>query len=399
MPISIDEKKMISFVSNSEIKENWTSEKKTLLGDMFRSLRAPIPVAAAPVRPARQCFVVSAARARRGATLIHETRRRKISSSSSPSKLPLLVCRANDDDNPSATSSSSSPSSSSVDLFGSLVALALWAALLFYALNFSPNQTPARDLYLLQKLIPGAPGTVDDGVAVNAVFYALFNAMGVMPALYAAVLIPAGRSGGGGGVAGSGRSGGSFPPRLPAWPFVAGSFALGFFALGPYLALWTPAPPVASEEDRGGPRDAAAPPLPQALEKSGTLGGVFLRALESPITAAVLFVAAASQALIAATAGESAWTEYLRLFDESRFVHVTSLDFCALSAFLPFWVSNDAAARKFGGSGSGGSSGGGSGNGATLAAAMAAVPLVGPALYLVLRPKAQWTGEKEKEVR
>ena len=289
------------------------------------------------------------------------------------------------------------PTTSLVDAAGSLAALALWAALLLYALNLSPNQTPARDMYFLMKLVPGS-GAPDDGVAVNQVFAALFNAMGVMPALYAALLVPAGRSGGGakgrssggGGGEGAGEGGGgggafsSFPPRLPAFPFVVGSFALGFFALGPYLALWTPAPPADAlpEAERAGPRDATAPPPPEALEKNGAAGAVALRALESPVTAAALLLGALSQAYLAATAGPAAWAEFGRLFDESRLVHVTTLDFLALSSFIPFWVSLDAGSRRWSG-------------GASVAAALGAVPLVGPALYLALRPRAEWKKEKE----
>lgn len=237
-------------------------------------------------------------------------------------------------------------------------------------------------MYFLMKLIPGS-GAPDDGVAVNQVFAALFNAMGLMPALYAALLVPAGRSGGGA----KGREGGggflsSFPPRLPAFPFVAGSFALGFFALGPYLALWTPAPPAEAlpESERDGPRDATAPPRPEALDKNGAAGAVALRALESPITAAALLLGALSQAYLAATAGPAAWAEFARLFDESRLVHVTSLDFLALSSFIPFWVSLDAGARRWKG-------------GSSVAAALGVVPLVGPALYLALRPRAEWKKE------
>ena len=269
------------------------------------------------------------------------------------------------------------PSTSLVDAAGSLAALALWAALLLYAVAFSPNQTPARDMYFLLKLIPGS-GAPDDGVAVNQVFAALFNAMGVMPAIYAALLIPAGRSGGAKGEEGSF----AFPPRLPAFPFVVGSFALGFFALGPYLALWTPAPASESlpESERDGPGDATAPPRTEALERNGAVGSVALRALESPITAAVLLLGALSQAYLAVTAGPVAWAEFGRLFDESRLVHVTSLDFLALSSFVPFWVSLDAGSRRWSGS--------------PFAAALGAVPLVGPALYLALRPKAEWKKEE-----
>ncbi len=50
------------------------------------------------------------------------------------------------------------------------------------------------------------------------------------------------------------------------------------------------------------------------------------------------------QALLA---GGEAWQEYLQLFQESRFVHVTSADFTALSLFAPFWMWNDAEKRQW----------------------------------------------------
>lgn len=327
------------------------------------------------------------------------------SSPSSPLKPPSSlrlrppVCRASADreNNGDENQSDRKPSTALVDVAGSLAALALWAALLFYAVTLSPNQTPARDAYFLAKLVPGT-GSPDDGVAVNQVFAALFNAMGVMPALYAALLVPAGRSGGGGGAGGGGKGSGergvengggkkklAFPPRLPAFPFIVGSFALGFFALGPYLALWTPAPPAESlpEPERAGPRDATAPPPPEALDRNGAAGSIALRALESPVTAAALLLGALSQAYLAVTAGPAAWSEYARLFDESRLVHVTTLDFLALSSFIPFWVALDASSRKW--------------SGRPFAAALGAVPLVGPALYLALRPKAEWKQKREGE--
>lgn len=56
----------------------------------------------------------------------------------------------------------------------------------------SPNQTPTLDMYYLKKL-SGLAG--DDGFKVNVIFEQLFFIMGIWPAVYAALLIPAGRSG------------------------------------------------------------------------------------------------------------------------------------------------------------------------------------------------------------
>ncbi len=41
------------------------------------------------------------------------------------------------------------------------------------------------------------------------------------------------------------------------------------------------------------------------------------------------------------------WLDYLKLFDESRLVHVTTLDFALCTALAPFWMDNDATARNW----------------------------------------------------
>lgn len=56
----------------------------------------------------------------------------------------------------------------------------------------SPNQTPYRDMYFLEKLVGIGE---KDGVQINAVFTQLFFIMGIWPAIYAALLIPSARSG------------------------------------------------------------------------------------------------------------------------------------------------------------------------------------------------------------
>ena len=55
----------------------------------------------------------------------------------------------------------------------------------------SPNQTPYRDMLYLQKLT-GINSSA--GVEVNTVFFQLFNLMGVYPAIYSALLLPAAKS-------------------------------------------------------------------------------------------------------------------------------------------------------------------------------------------------------------
>lgn len=71
----------------------------------------------------------------------------------------------------------------------------------------------------------------------TAVFVNVFNALGVLPAIMASMLV-------GGGAFGKGRQ------PVPAQPFVFGAFALGFFSVGPYLAVrnYLPGSPDEGEE-------------------------------------------------------------------------------------------------------------------------------------------------------
>mmetsp|Transcript_16127 Transcript_16127/g.34903 ORF Transcript_16127/g.34903 Transcript_16127/m.34903 type:complete len:271 (+) Transcript_16127:1-813(+) len=218
---------------------------------------------------------------------------------------------------------------------------ALWIGLLAYVFMLAPNQTPYRD-QLLIKLIVGI--TKDDTYQVNQVFYCLFNIMGIYPAIYASLLIPAGRS----------------ENKVPAWPFVTLSFAFGVFALLPYFVLWRPA------------KDLELPPPKQELEGWNKL---FLRGAETPVMPAVLLAASVYLIGTALTAGSDAWLGYLKLFDESRLVHVTTLDFATLTALAPFWMSNDAQLRDWK-------------DREKLLPILSVLPVVGPAVYLLLRPKS-----------
>ena len=147
---------------------------------------------------------------------------------------------------------------------------------------------------------------------------------------------------------------------MPAWPFVTGSFALGAFALLPFFALWAP--------------PAQPPPLPAPAElAAGGIRSAPQRALESRITAAILLVATLGLAGKAATAGPTAWADFAHLFQESKLVHVTSIDFVTLCLCAPFWVWNDAAGRRYAG---------------PLVLPLALTPLLGPVLWLALRPHA-----------
>lgn len=87
--------------------------------------------------------------------------------------------------------------------------IALWLGLLGYAYGVSPGGSPeaaARDLDLIQKCI----STPFDGTT-NPIFVWIFNSLGIIPAVYASLLLC-----------------GAKDQKVPTLPFVIASFATGF---------------------------------------------------------------------------------------------------------------------------------------------------------------------------
>ncbi|KAF4349147.1 uncharacterized protein LOC115699677 [Cannabis sativa] len=216
----------------------------------------------------------------------------------------------------------------------SILLFVLWGALLYYVFNLSPNQTPTRDMYFLKKLL-NLKG--DDGFRMNQVLVSLWYIMGLWPLVYSKLLLPTGRSS---------------QSKIPVWPFTVLSFFGGAYALLPYFVLWKPPPPPVEETE---------------------LSRWPLNFLESKITAAVTLATGLGLLVSAGLATGDDWSEFFQYFRESRFIHVTCIDFTLLSTFAPFWVYNDMTARKWFDKGS-------------WLLFLSLVPFVGPALYNVLRP-------------
>jgi hypothetical protein len=203
-----------------------------------------------------------------------------------------------------------------------LIFVVLWLGFVGYAFLLAPPDQPdTADLIL--RLSTGAW----DGL--NPALIALFNAMGIWPMVYAAVALVDGRG-----------------QRLWAWPFVAASFAVGAFALLPYLALRAPVPWV-------GPADRP------------------WRIVASRIFGAGLAIAAGVLLGWGMVAGD--WPAFWQQWQTSRFVHVMTLDFCALWLLFPVLLVDDLPRRNLG-------------DQRWILPAVLALPLVGAALYLALRP-------------
>ncbi|KAM1164808.1 hypothetical protein ACFX13_024901 [Malus domestica] len=190
------------------------------------------------------------------------------------------------------------------------------------------------DMYFLKKFL-NLKG--DDAFRMNEVLVSIWYIMGFWPLVYSMLMLPTARSS---------RS------KVPVWPFLILSCFGGAFALLPYFVLWRPPPPPVDESE---------------------LTRRPLNFLGSKLTAWISLAAGLGLIVSAGLAAGADWKEYYQYFNESKFIHATSLDFTLLSAFAPFWVYSDMTARKWFDEGS-------------WLLFLSLVPLVGPALYLVLRP-------------
>lgn len=203
----------------------------------------------------------------------------------------------------------------------------LWAGFILYAFLFAPPDQP--DTFdLIQDLSTGQW----DGI--NPLIIALFNLMGVWPLIYSALLYADGAG-----------------QRIPAWPFAIASFGVGAFALLPYLALRRPNP--------------TFPGKPNGfirLMDSRWLGGA---------------IALGTLTLLGYGLLEGNWADFVAQWQQSRFIHVMSLDFCLLCGLVGTLLGDDMARRGL--------------DSRQMFWAIALTPLLGIVAYLCFRPSLTGT--------
>ncbi len=213
----------------------------------------------------------------------------------------------------------------------------IWLGFSAYAFWLAPPNDP-KTLDQIMALSTGQWGQL------NPAIVALFNLMGIWPMIYAAVALADGHcqpNTAEGTIEAS-------PASPKAWPFVAGSFGLGAFVLLPYLALRSPAPTLHLEQ-----------PSRLLAIVSSRLFGIFLLA-NAIIWLGYAFI-------------RGDWANFSAQWQNSRFIHVMSLDFCALTLLFPTLAQDDS--RRHGIASP------------HWAWATVAFPIVGAAIYLCFRPK------------
>ncbi|MBD2567644.1 DUF2834 domain-containing protein [Anabaena lutea] len=198
----------------------------------------------------------------------------------------------------------------------------LWLGFISYAFLFAPPDNFPESLELIKNLSTG------QWQGINPLVIALFNIMGVWPLIYSTVLFIDGRG-----------------QKIRAWPFATASFAVGAFALLPYLAL------------RGSNQEF--------IGKKN----LFIKLLDSRINGILLTLGAG---FLFAYALQGDWGNFVQQWQTSRFIHVMSLDFCMLSLLFPALLGDDMTRRGW--------------QHNQLFWLFAMIPLFGPLIYLCVRP-------------
>lgn len=211
----------------------------------------------------------------------------------------------------------------------------LWLGFTTYAFVFAPPDQPDT-LELIQNLATGKW----DGI--NPLIVSLFNIMGVLPLIYSCLIFIDGRQ-----------------QKIPAWLFSAASFGVGAFALLPYLALREP-----NQEFTG-------------------FKNLFIKILDSRWLGISLTIG--SLFLLSYGLFNGDWTDFIQQWQTSKFIHVMSLDFCLLCSLFPALLGDDMARRNL--------------KNSSIFWLVALLPLLGPLLYLCLRPPLSETSEKLAETQ
>ncbi len=220
------------------------------------------------------------------------------------------------------------------------VAAGVWVALIAWAFLAAPGElsNPA-DTELVTLLVTQPTPRPD---SVNELFFTVWNCFAVVPLVLGALEAPVGKG-----------------QRLPATPFLLGSGAFGYFALGPYFATRT------VREEYGSPQDMGFFSR-NVFESKIFAGLVSAVALSIPFTSDIL-----NCDLPATIAGFS------QLFQSSKFVSVSTVDISIMSALAAVLVSEDAKRRGW------------EDKSTALLAATLLLPVVGPSLYLLARPSLE----------
>jgi hypothetical protein len=207
---------------------------------------------------------------------------------------------------------------------------ALWLGFVGYAFLLAPPDRPDT-LPLIIDLSTGK------WTGINPLIIALFNLMGILPMVYASLILIDGKI-----------------QKLPAGVFSAISFGVGAFAILPYLAIR---------------RSLAGAEVAQVRSNGIDRGGI-IKLVDSRWLGVALTIGTSILLVYGITQGN--WPDFVQQWQTSRFIHVMSLDFCLLTLVLPVAIADDINLRNFT-------------NPQTIKL-LSWLPLFGAIIYLCIRP-------------
>ena len=173
--------------------------------------------------------------------------------------------------------------------------LSLWVGLLGYSTYFSSQISPEAEA-ASAKILNTSIFSPFDGF-LSPIFVTLFLFLGILPAIYGSILLPSSKR-----------------QKVWALPFVASSFALGFFGMGPYLGL----------------RNKSSSPESLCAEDRDTGSALF----DNKVTPFFLLASALYLIYFGLTGsydGSDRWKDYLDLFNTQPLARISTIDFTILS--------------------------------------------------------------------
>lgn len=215
-------------------------------------------------------------------------------------------------------------------MFNKIIFGSLWLGFSGYAFLLAPPDS-ADSLQLIINLSTGK------WVGIDPFIIALFNLMGILPMAYACLMLIDGKN-----------------QRLSAGLFSAASFAVGAFAILPYLAL----------------RESNSTTGIDRIRFNGVDRRGIIKLVDSRWFGVSLTIGTVILLGYGITQGN--WTDFVQQWHSSRFIHVMSLDFCLLTLLLPVLIAEDIHHRNF--------------TNPQPVRLLSFVPLFGGLLYLCIRP-------------
>lgn len=223
-----------------------------------------------------------------------------------------------------------------------IIALSVWISLITWAFLFAPGTLGADgDTELLNKLISQPSPRPPD---VNELYFAVWNCFAVVPAILAALTAPSGKG-----------------QRLPASPFLWASAFFGYFALGPYFSTRTVREDSISKDDLGW--------ASKNIFENRVFGIV--------LTAVSLSIPFSSDLITPGFDFTTAAGGLSDLFQQSRFVAVSMVDISLMSVLSSILVAEDCKRRGW------------SDKSLLFLVGTLLFPVVGPSLYLAIRPQSE----------